>query len=917
MAILQHLGAGVKNIINNTIAVPARMIDQYRPVDAGMTLRQVQASSTGIIRELDDLKKQISEVETQLSLKPDSVELSGKANTLKLLQEEKQAVYSHYVDVLNRAKGAEPKARIGTGSFEITTSDGSKYVLHDAFGGPLGDMFRKIASSGNSFERMVDSNTDMYIRQLSSKGITQIRPTDPAYFDQWAQTLRQQFGNSEVVRRITAGESIESISKWLSNSPAGRDLRRSLSIGSRDSAEYVSRINGFLDKYLPVSSGLREKVRDVTANDLRSAFTDPTTLPVIHGHLLQEAMFNTSQIKGREIINTLFKFLGTIPEDTWARNPLYVHFYRKEAERRVNIVAGLKGGKLTPADQERVMSAAHKSALREMKGVLFNIERKSNLAAAMKYISPFFSAQENAYKTWSKMVVANPAIVNRGYIVWNSPNRNGLVTDQDGNPVESGKTTGNDIIWVGLPKGITKIPGLNSLTELGIPKASLDILFQGGLDVLYMKGNPNIASDIFPVGPYVAVPVSEIVKRQPSLEDAFKFALPFGPTKNAASGFLPTWFQKLQTKAGGLNDPQFANTYQLIWKTEQEKAKRNGLPPVNPNQIMQMTKDYWSMRTAASLIMPFAPRFDSPYKYYMDKSREYKRMYGLKADEKFFDDYPDFFSFASSLSANPTSVQSTVQATQNINKYSGLIADLAKIEPKLIGLVVNDPTTYDFSQAAYRYLQGKQVSADSPQKFLSAQSPAEAQRKNDAEKGWIQYNKFSDALDEELKKRQLSSIQENGAEDLKYIKEQIIFKLSVQTDAAGKPITDPATGTLARTAWYDDYLDSDGSKTNRVIAGLGKIINDESFMKKNGNDKNTTWKSVSVYLDLRKQVAAQLASREVKSIDAKANADMRYIYDQVVSKLKNDDKLGFAYLYDRFLSQDLVYDKYLTPKETK
>jgi hypothetical protein len=917
MATLRHLGPGIKNVINNTIAVPARMIDQYRPVDAGMTLRQVQASSTGIIRELDDLKKQIAEVDAQLSLKPDSVELSGKANTLKLLQEEKQAVYSHYVDVLNRSKSADPKARIGTGSFEITTSDGSKYVLHDAFGGPLGDMFRKIASSGNSFERMVDSNTDMYMRQLSSKGITQIRPTDPAYFDQWAQTLRQQFGNSEVVKRIVAGESIESISKWLSNSPAGRDLRRSLSIGSRDSAEYVSRVNGFLDKYLPVSSNLRGKLRDVTANDLRSAFTDPTTLPIIHGHLLQEAMFNTSQIKGREIINTLFKFLGTIPEDTWARNPLYVHFYRQEAKRRVDIVAGLKGGKLTPADQERVMSAAHKSALREMKGVLFNIERKSNLAAAMKYISPFFSAQENAYKTWSKMVVANPAIVNRGYIVWNSPNRQGLVTDQDGNPVESGKTTGNDVIWVGLPKGITKIPGLNSLTELGIPKASLDIIFQGGLDVLYMKGNPNIASDVFPVGPYVAVPVSEIVKRQPSLEDAFKFALPFGPTKNAASGFLPTWFQKLQTKAGGLEDPQFANTYQLIWKTEQEKAKRNGLPPVNPNQIMQMTKDYWSMRTAASLIMPFAPRFDSPYKYYMDKSREYKRLYGMKADEKFFDDYPDFFSFASSLSANPTSVQSTVQATKNINKYSGLIADLAKIEPKLIGLVVNDPTTYDFSQAAYRYLQGKQVSADSPQKFLSAQSPAEAQRKNDAEKGWIQYNKFTDALDEELKKRQLSSVQESGAEDLKYIKEQVIFKLSVQTDASGKPITDPTTGTLARTAWYDDYLDSDGSKTNRVIAGLGKIINDEDFMKKNGNSKNTTWKSVSVYLDLRKQIAAQLSAREVKSIDAKANGDLKYIYDKVVSKLKDDDKLGFAYLYDRFLSQDLVYDKYLTPKETK
>ncbi len=915
MATLQHLGKGVKNLFNNTVAVPARLIDRYRPVDAGMTLRQVQESSTGIIRELDELKKQIGEAEAQLSLKPDSVELSGKVNTLKLLQEEKQAVYKHYVDVLNRSKSADPKARIGTGSYEVTTSDGSTYILHDAFGGPLGDMFRKIASSGNSFERMVDSNTDMYVRQLSSKGITQVRPTDPAYFDQWAQTLRQQFGNSAVVKKIIAGESLDDIATWLRNSPAGRDLRRSLSLESRESAEYVSRVNGFLDKYLPVSSNLRGKIREVTANDLRSAFTDPTSLPVIHGHLLQEAMFNTSRIKGREIINTLFKFLGTIPEDTWARNPLYVHFYRQEARRRVNIVADLKGGKLTPADQERIMAASHKTALREMKGVLFNIERKSNLAAAMKYISPFFSAQENAYKTWSKMVIANPALVNRGYLVWNSPNRQGLVTDQDGNPVESGKTTGNDVIWVGLPKGITKIPGLNSLTELGIPKASLDIIFQGGLDVLYMQGNPNIASDIFPVGPYVAVPVSEVVKRQPSLEESFKWALPFGPTKNAVSGFLPTWFQKLQTRAGNLEDPQFANTYQLIWKTEQEKAKRNGLPPVDPEQIMKMTKDYWSMRTAASLIMPFAPRFDTPYKYYMDKSREYKRLYGMKADEKFFDDYPDFFSFAASLSANPTSVQSTVQATKNINKYSGLIGDLAKIEPKLIGLIVNDPTTYDFSQAAYRYLQGKRISADSPQKFLSAQSPAEAQRKNEAEKGWITYNKFADAIDEELRMRGLSSVQQSGAEDLKILKESIINKLAVQTDANGKPIVDEKTGMIARTAWYDDYLDSDGSKTNRVIAGLGKILSDEKFIKDNKN--NTTWKSVSAYLDVRKAIAAELNTREARSIDAKSNIDLRLIYDGTVKKLKDDDKLGFAYLYDRFLSQDLVNDKYLTPKESK
>jgi hypothetical protein len=435
------------------------------------------------------------------------------------------------------------------------------------------------------------------------------------------------------------------------------------------------------------------------------------------------------------------------------------------------------------------------------------------------------------------------------------------------------------------------------------------------MDVLYMKGNQNVFSDIFPVGPYVAVPVSEVVKRQPSLEDSFKWALPFGPSKNAVSGFLPSWFQKLQTKSAGLEDPAFARSYQLIWNTEQQKAKRNGLPAVNAEKIMKMTQDYWSMRTAANLIMPFAPRFDSPYKFYLDKSREYKRVYGLDADAKFLQDYPEFFSFSASLSSNPTGVQSSVQATNNINKYSGLVGELAKIEPKLVGLVVNNPSGYEFSQAAYNYLYNKRVASDSPQKFLSSQSPAEAQRKNEAEKGWIIYNQFSDAIDNELQKRNLSSVQQNGAEDLKYYKEQIIQKLSVQTDNEGKPIADPKTGQFVQTAWYNDYLDSDGSKTNRVIVGLGTILNDEKFVKDNRN--NTTWKSVSTYLDFRKAIATELAKRDVKSIEAKANADLKYYYDAIVSKLKNDDKLGFSYLYERFLSQDLVYDKYLTPKEVK
>jgi hypothetical protein len=916
MASLRHLGPGVKNIVNNTNSNLSRLVDRINPLGERLNFADVQKASIGVIRELEELKSKIGAGEAKLSLFPDDVDLMGEVNTLKLLQEEKLAVYNSYAQTLSSSKKAKPKDRIGSGSFKVTTSDGQEYILDDAFGGPLGEMYRKIASSANSFERMVDSNTDMYARALSSKGIAAIRPTDPAYFEQWSQTLRQQFGNSAVARKLAGGETIDDISQWLRSSPEGRDLRRRLSIDSRDSVEYVTRISNFFDTYLPVSSNLRSKLNDITADDLRTTFKDPTDLPIIHGNLLEETFFNKTDNIGKRFVNSAFKLLATLPEDALARNPLYTYFYRQEVKRRVDVVAGLKGDRISVEDQQKIMSVARKVALREMKGVLFNIERKTNFATLMKYINPFFSAQENSYKTWMKFAVSNPAIINRGYLLWQAPNKAGLVTDQDGNIVPEGQTSGSDIMYFSVPEGITRvIPGMASLKEFGIPKASLDIIFQGGMDALYSQGNPNLFSDIFPTGPYVAVPIAEITKNKPDVRETLKFLFPYGYPKDVAGGFLPTWTKRLQTRMAGLDDPQFERSYLLIYNTERQKAAEQGIPMPKPEKILKMTKDYWNLRTAAALIMPFAPRFETPYKFYLDKSREYDRIYGVNSGAKFLEDFPEYFEFSASLSKNPTGVQSSIAATKNIKKYSDLIGEVVKIDPKLVGLIVNDPSGYEFSQSAYDYLYKKRVSADSPDRFLSSQSPAESQRKTDAEKGWVQYNKFMDVLDNELAARGLTSMQQTGAEDLALLKSSFINKIAVQTDAEGKPMFDKKTGEYVRTAWYDDYLDSDGSKTNRVIAGLGKILSDPEFVKNNKN--NTTWKSVSKYLEFRKSLAQELLSREAKSITAKSNADLKIVFDSIVNKLKQDDKLGFTYIYDRFLSQDLVVDKQLTPKVVK
>ena len=911
---IQFLGKGMKDVLFNTTKKAERLIDNYKPApDSTVTYKMVAKQNNELIQKIKTNSAEISSLTKQVAQNPNDATLAMKLNTLQNIVAEQRSVYGHNVEVLSKNKSVVPKKTIGEGSIEFTAMDGSKYVLADAFGGTLGPMWRDLNSSAKTFQNAIDSNYNLINKNYTSKGIGAVKPGDVNYFDAWTQTLNRQFANSAVVKMINEGKTLPEIIRWLTGTPEGRDLRRRLSIKTEETSEYVTRINNFYDTYLPTSSGLRSKVGKITPNDLRQAFKDPNELPVIHGNVVENNLKNIDRYVFRNVINSMFKLIGTLPEDAWARNPLYVKSYRQEVKRRLDVMEGLNQRTVLPKEQDEIMMAAHQVAMKQVKDVLYNIERRTNLAAALKYISPFWSAQENAYKTWSKLAVSHPALINRGNNIWNSPNREGLVTDQNNDVVPAGKTSGNDVIWVQVPRGLTKLPfvgsGLESMNQMGIPKQSLDVIFQGGMDVLYNQGEGKLFSDIFPVGPYVAMPINNIAKDRPDLEQAFKWALPYGTTRNDFQALQPAWYKRYKTQSEEMDNAEYGRTWQVIWNTEQTNARKEGRAPKSAEEIDRMTKDYYKMRLVANLVLPFAPKFNSPYRLYMDKYRQYRRegntvdSSGLKVtpDQRFFHDFPEFFQFAQSLSENKTGVNSSVAAYKNIQDNKSLVGKLNGINPSMIGLMVNDPNGYEFSQTAYNWLYNEKVAPGSKETFLGTKDPILAQQQNEAKKGWIQYGNYINTLDAELKKRGLTSYTQNGAEDLAFLKTIVINKLAKNPD--GSP-----------SAWYLDYQDTDGSKINRSIEGLKLILNDKKFMDKNAN--NPTWKSVSLYLDIRNKLAGALAQRDVKSIDAKANGDIRFLYDTIVTRMKNENQ-GFKDLYDRFLAQDLVYDKYLTPKAVK
>lgn len=894
----RHLGEGARNLLFNSKNQFVRTVDRFNPGAKDYTFYKNQHMELG--REITDLKKQLDQLNVELekskALDPDmggDVDVIASINQIdNLLQSKINLQADTNAAMLKLETG---KRRVGNGTFEYKDADGKVYYLPDAFNKSYyGDIHRANSSSESSYVALADAESRILSRNMVQTGFGEIKPDAPNYWTEWAVAINRKVANSEIAVRLANGDSPQKVAAWLASKDAKR-LRDRMGISPAEARETVAHTDAILKTYVP-DEELRRMVvtrEQVTPDLLRSKFTDPETLPTINGNVIEENLSLVGARKLQQTVRGLFRLLGSMPEDAWARHPFYIDIYRKSLKRRIDDFNYLNEGKVAlPQGQDAILSkdlqlmmkAAHTDALRATKKVLFTIDNKSNLASLFKFVSPFFAAYENSLKTWAKLAIDKPEIINRANLIYTAPNRAGIATDENGNPVPADKATVDDYIWIEVPESMKKIPfigkGLESLSNVGIQKRSLDVVFQGGLTV--------------PVGPYVAIPISEIVKTQPTYEDSLKWAIPFGAERSAVTAMLPTWVKRQLVKQAGQSDPQYANTYTLIWQTEQYKRKLNGQDPATPEEIKAMADAYWNMRTVANLVLPFAPQFNSPYKMYIDKWRQYREQFGMDAAAKYWQDYgDDLFQFTISLSKNNTGSTATTQSVANAQRYKDLVADLANIDPKMISLVTETGAgEFQFSDAAYKWQLQTPVSEATEMTFRGRNNPQEAIKENNSQLGWIKYRNIMSYVDSELQARGIQSIQDKRAQDLALFKKDAVAALAEQN-----------------RDWYIDYRDTDGSKFIKVRDAFSAILNNEKFMKDNGN--SPTWKSVAIYLDTQASVERMLAERKAAggagSITAKANADLAAILELTASKLKQED-IGFGDLYDRYLSYDPVFD---------
>lgn len=875
---LEFLGEGLKNFMSNSGYRSGRLIDRITGVAGPEAYAAAKKSFDDSSRAAKELSARVEKLGAD-----ESPRAIAERNVLQTMLDEHMAVIESHSKAMAKMEGKRIKG-IGQGQINVVSryrlADGSTaYTVDDALGGTLGEMWQRSVSVDGTYNQFINNNAHIVGSKMASDGYGAVTPDQAHYWTEWADTLNRTMRNSQVVRKFAEGKDAAQVKSWLLADDAGIELRNKIGLSAQGVDEYVAIAQKFAKDHMP-NDEIKAAVlsnKTITAEFLRKTNPDVDALKAIHGNVIKDNLELLSQNKAGSLVGSIFRLIGSMPEDRWARNPLYVKLYREAITSRFNRFEDVYKRALTADEQWDVMKAAHADALKGVKSILFNVDRKTNAGAMLRMVAPFFSAYENSIKSWAKLAYNNPQYLNRAYLATTAPNRAGIATDADGNPVPVDKASMDDVMWFSVPKALQEhVPGLSSLSEIGITKRSLDVIFGGDFNL--------------PFGPYVAIPVSQIVKDKPELEDSLSWALPFGPS--GISNLLPTWARRQLAKIQGEDNSTYSNFFNLIYQTEMQKwrdagAVKSKMPTME--SIKQKTNQYYNLHSIANLVLPFAPKFNSPYRFYIDKYHEYQQQFGADASEKFYDAYPEFFGFTTSLSKNVSGINASVAAVNNAKKYSDLIGKIYSDEPKLIGLITNNTDGYTFSSAAYNWQQENAVTAGSSTRFREKNDPVKATQENNAQRGWIQYRKVMNILDAELAGRGLTSYQQKGAEDLADMKSQM-------TTAIGMKNTD----------WYRDYLDTDGSKTIRVVSGLKKIIADKKFMA--DNKSNPTWKSVVAYLSIRDTIQQELASRPEKSISAKANSDVSFMWDTLVTKLKNDDS-GFKDLYDRFLSQDPVWDK--------
>lgn len=776
------------------------------------------------------------------------------------------------LDALLAGKGSKfTKEKFGVGTYEhngVTLNDAkgatveqSKYYDEKFIREGSSLMDTSLTQSKRGFSKAMQTNGDFVT----------IPGSDVNWAPAYMRVVNRQIRGSVLSRQLLDPKvKAKDIEKWLLTDAEGQRIMRSVAQG-RTALELAEANVKNVDNLFSNSPQLRKIAaeRSITADDITTHLgKDSRFYPDVNGAQISETNGTAPFVRAYSYtLEKFYKYLGEAPESHLTRNPLFVNLYRKRLNANVDkAIATYKGDTIPAAYLRKLEHNARQFARQEMRRTLYDISERSSNAATMRYIFPFFGAWSDVAEKWTRIVSNDPSVAAKMKIAWDAPDRAGLTEERDG------------LTYINVPGSWTKnIPGIDG-RELSIPKASLNLIFQGG-----SWWNPG-------AGWFVQIAASDLVKKYTTLEkNAFiKEILPYGPKKDSRLPQPYAFFEELFVQNPALrksidaldeNSPGRQRLTAIIFAEEWVNYNRGlRLDKPTKDEINSKVMKVMSLEIGSRAILPFATNYKSPYQFYIDEYQKLRQADPLTAGEKFYDKYgPNYFEMTTSISQNNTGVAST----QSAYKRSKELKDLIAREPEYGWFLVGDTNSGEFSPTVYGNQFQQKTGAGSTQAFRERQDPYDAVAEAQAEKGWLTYRKFMSSLEASRIKAGLPSLNVKSAGFLADRKRNFIKEL----------------GNI-NPAWADAYNTIDSGKINKFLKFAADVVDDPRLSGRRDI------KTLKLYLDGRKYLTEQLKFRPSKSLENDANGDLKYNWDKFVGQLIERD-ITFERIYTRMLEKDI------------
>jgi hypothetical protein len=850
----------------------------------------------------------------------------SKADSLAALDDAVTRLGSR-IDV---AESNAVKQRIGYGYHEVTAG-GHTYTLPKA--NQDASWFFGRTSAEQTWNNQVSNQEMAFLTGIGSRSVRLVEPTDPRYFEGWANILNMHFRDPEtgvmdaVVRQILDNKSDDDILKWF-HTRVGQTYANEtytqpgkyfgfhkVSRGEMDE-KLIERLNitrGAVRAYIPdgetemILSAAKEDGKPLSGGDIQKFLTErfsaqPEKLQPLNGLLVVTSKEYKDQERIVDTVNRrVMRFLGSLPEDVFARHPLAAAMYDKQLQQNIAAIARVKGEeKLTANELTRAVTHARETSRQEVERTLFTIVRRSGASSSrvVKLLFPFYAAYENTLRRWGGMAAENPMIIaTAGRTIAQVVNGQNIV-DQDGNRITDAKQLQNGSmanLVVQVPQGfIDSLPkswrGIvqDSFKNINIPLKSLDVITQGE------PGNPGI-------GPFAVLPAYLVLRERPELEDALKVFFPAGMPQKASDLFLPSALRRLSTV--WTRDDLYVRSYNQMLRYETysyNQGKRDTPPTVQ--EVTDRTNKFFFLRALTAISSPFAiaPEVDfyaQTYRQFQQQYADYRdpitgeRVMGM-ADAKFLEMYPDFFEATISQSKNEGGLEPSIGTVRNLRKFSNLMAQAQSSgDSELLGFLANDgDDQYTFSQAAYQWQYKHGSTPGSGDTYRKNRTANELLIEANVKRGWADFQNLMGQISAYKKQ---NGITEDNDPDMAIIKE-----------AKALWIDQMKTENLA---WYSAYVSPDKAKYERRAQLLETAFKDKKWMAQNGN--RAVVKQALVYLDGRKQIAAILNERDAAGgsamLTAKSNSDIADVYQMFVDELTNGSP-EFEQFINRYFANDSV-----------